>query len=668
MRLKNPVLFVIISLFLLFSCQDNTKNGELVHSTPILESTYKDLKDFEWLCELKSFQEEGYQDRFHRLFDQSVQTNKWDDAAAYLIAYGIAAKQTQTLDTSYVALATQFYEKNAEKISGEAKSTLGHYIAAQYKNGHQFDKAIQWFQKTFEFTPESPKHSQAIGLSHLLLGQIYLEQRDLDKTEKELIDAFRIFEEIEDKENQAKVYLLMHTLYLRINAYDKAEKYLERSIGIFEEVESEFYAFTAHVFYVQYHLEQYDTIKGIQQIDKMAEYAKGYKDITDYHKGFLNQFLAYKYICQRQEDSAVFYIQKSKEISDRTGIPDLKMRTFFMELSFASKFGKTIEDPQEAEWYYQQMEKSEMPNIQHMYQLATCLYEYYTKIGDYKKAHKYGEVMIRDGYKQHAERMKNQLFELETKYQAERKEKIILQQDKKIELKNKTIIFLLLATVFIVLILLLLIIWTKNKSILKEKILTENYTAQLLQKTENERKRIASDLHDSVSNELINLRHVIENKDNILKNKIDNILEEVRNISRNISPTMFDKIGLKLSVEQLTERIQNQHDFFISSEIDYKGGLSSDKELQLYRMIQEAITNILKHADAVAGKILIKENDGSVEVEIKDNGKGFDVDKMLEKGNCFGLLNIRERAKYLNGTVHFQSGETGTIININIPK
>lgn len=167
---------------------------------------------------------------------------------------------------------------------------------------------------------------------------------------------------------------------------------------------------------------------------------------------------------------------------------------------------------------------------------------------------------------------------------------------------------------------------------------------------------------------MVNLRHAIENSNVHLKNKIDIILEEVRNVSRNISPILFDEIGLKSSVEQLTERIQNQHHFFINSEIEYSGGLENNKELQLYRIIQEAITNILKHANAVAGKVTITEDAKNVYVEIKDNGKGFYVDKMLEKGNCFGLLNITERTKYLNGTVNFHSDANGTIIKITIPK
>lgn len=668
MRFRQLFVFLIISLFLFISCESETKKGELVNSSTSLESPYSKLDQFQWLSDFGNYQDSTYLVKFNQEFEGSLQEKNWEDAAAYLIAYGISAKQTQTLDSAYVLKATEFFEKNADKISGEAKSTLGHYIAAQYKNIHQFDKATEWFEKTFEYAPETASHSQAIGLSHLLLGQIHLEQRELPKAEKQIISSLTIFEGIGDAENQGKAYLLMHNLYVRNLAHEKAEMYLEKAIEIFEKEKSDFYAFTAHIFYVQYHLEKADTVNGIRQIDKMAKFSKSYTGITDYHKGFLNQFLAYKYISQKKEDSAAYHLGELKEIADRTGIPDLKMRNFFTEVSFASQFDKELKNIEEAEMYYEYLASLETPNIQNMYQLASSLYDYYKLKGEYKKADYFGEFLIGDGYRQHAARMENQLFELETKYETEKKERTILQQEQKIEQKNKTIIYLVLATVLILLVFLLVFIWAKNKSILKEKVLTENFTSQLLMKTENERKRIASDLHDSVSNELVNLRHVIENKDDLLKGKIDLILEEVRNISRNISPAMFDKVGLKLSVEQLTERIQNQDNFFISSEIDYKGGLSSDKELQLYRMIQEAITNILKHANAVAGKVTITETAEFVMVEIKDNGQGFDVDKTFEEGNSFGLLNIRERAKHLKGTVSFRSESTGTIIQIQVPK
>ncbi|HLV92137.1 MAG TPA: ATP-binding protein, partial [Aequorivita sp.] len=256
----------------------------------------------------------------------------------------------------------------------------------------------------------------------------------------------------------------------------------------------------------------------------------------------------------------------------------------------------------------------------------------------------------------------------EKKFETEQKENKILLQEKKLESQNKMILGLVASAVFLILLFSLLIIWNKNRSILREKALTESFTSQLLNKTEDERKRIASDLHDSVSNELVNLRHALEENSLSFKSKIDGILEEVRNISRNLSPTLFDKLGLKDSIEQLTERAQNQKSFLLTSDIEYSGSLSKEVELQLYRIIQEATTNIIKHSDALAGKITLTEDSKFVYAEIKDNGKGFDVAKMMEKGNCFGLLNITERTKFINGTVQFNSNAKGTVIKIAIPK
>ena len=76
---------------------------------------------------------------------------------------------------------------------------------------------------------------------------------------------------------------------------------------------------------------------------------------------------------------------------------------------------------------------------------------------------------------------------------------------------------------------------------------------------------------------------------------------------------------------------------------------------------------MIKHANAVAGKVTLVEHNGLVNIEIKDHGKGFDVNAVLEKGKCFGLLNITERTKLINGKTNFISNAAGTIINITIP-
>ena len=153
-----------------------------------------------------------------------------------------------------------------------------------------------------------------------------------------------------------------------------------------------------------------------------------------------------------------------------------------------------------------------------------------------------------------------------------------------------------------------------------------------------------------------------------LNAKVDTIINDIRGISRNLHPVMFDKIGLEPNIEQLVERIQQQNDFMVSTEINYKGSLSSANELQIYRIIQEALTNIIKYAKAHAGKITIEENKEQIFIEIKDNGKGFNVKEALNSGKSFGLHNIIERSRVVGGEAKISSSTEGTVIHLNIPK
>jgi signal transduction histidine kinase len=209
----------------------------------------------------------------------------------------------------------------------------------------------------------------------------------------------------------------------------------------------------------------------------------------------------------------------------------------------------------------------------------------------------------------------------------------------------------------------------KSNQLLQDRINSLNFTKQLLESTEVERKRIATDLHDSISHELLNLKAIFKQEDFITINtKIDTIINDIRGISRNLHPVMFDKIGLEPNIEQLIERIQQQNDFMVSTDINYKGSLSSADELQIYRIIQEALTNIIKYAKAYAGKITMEENKGHIFIEIKDNGKGFNVKEALNSGKSFGLHNIIERSRVIGGEAKIQSTASGTIIHINIPQ
>jgi len=668
--MKNlPALFVVaVFLMLCISCNNSSKEIQIKRSEKAQTAYQDSLPAYKWLSNGANYSNKVYQDSALYYFNNRLENKNYEDAALYLMAYGNVLDRNIKFDSLYFSTNLNFYNTYKDKISGESQTNLCYYLGTQSYFKHNLIQSSEWFEKAIAIAPESKSHKQMIGFSNFALAQNHTLLRDFEATEKYLIAALGIFEEIGDILNQGTVYLLLHNIFMQTSAYNEAEANLQKGLQIVKEQESKSLTFSAYSLYVHLNVMRNDTISAIRYIDSMAIQAKSYPDINNYHLSILNQLLAFKHIAQREENEALDYLKIAREMTDQSNSSDLQMRTLFQEILYADLFNKPLKNPQEAEEFYNEIAADEEPNTQYLIQLGTALFDYYSKQGDYKKAHTYAGYLLDNQDKESAERIKGKLFELERKFETERKEKKILLQENQLEAQRNMIIILAVGAVFLILIFLIFMIWNKNKSILREKSLTENFTSQLLSKTEDERKRIATDLHDSVGNELVSLRYALESNNFKLKEKIDTILEEVRNISRNLSPTLFDRLGLKKSIEQLTDRAQNQHSFLLTSDIDYTGTLSTTVELQLYRIIQEATTNMMKHANALAGKIVITEDSKFVYAEVKDNGKGFDADKMLEKGNCFGLLNITERAKFINGTVQFKSDNTGTIIKISIPK
>ncbi len=668
--MKNLSLLFVAALLYMFaiSCGDATEQKEPKESEKDIEAYRHTLPGYEWLEKGVNYQNEVYKDSAFYHFNHELDTKNFENAAIYLMAYGNALDRNIHFDSIYYKTTINFYNSHEDDISGESKSQLGYYLGSQNYFRNNLTESSKWFEKAIAIPPESKSHKQIIGFSNFSLAQNYSQLRNFEKTEKHLIGALRIFEEIGDVTNQGTCYLLLYNVYSQNSAYKEAEANLEKGLQIVKSQKMKSLTFSAYSFYVNLNIAQADTIGAIKYIDSMAIQAKDYPEINKYHKALLTQLLAFKHIAQREEDEALAYLQRAREMTDQSNSPDLQMRTLFQEIMFAQIFDRPLKNYEQAEEFYNEIAAEEDPNPQFMVQLGNGLFTYYTKKGDYKKANTYAKYLLRSQDKESEGIIKGKLFEVERKYETERKQRKILQQEKQLEAQRDLILALGVGAIFVVLIFLILMIWSRSKSILREKQLTDNFMSQLLSKTEDERKRIASDLHDSVSNELVNLRHALESNTYDFKAKIDTILEEVRNISRNLSPTLFDKLGLKESIEQLTDRAQNQHSFLLTSDIAYKGTLDTTVELQLYRIIQEATTNMMKHSDAVAGKITITEDSKAVYAEIKDNGKGFEVDKMLEKGNCFGLLNITERTKFIKGTVRFKSDSKGTVIKISIPK
>ncbi|MEL6811534.1 MAG: ATP-binding protein [Bacteroidota bacterium] len=199
--------------------------------------------------------------------------------------------------------------------------------------------------------------------------------------------------------------------------------------------------------------------------------------------------------------------------------------------------------------------------------------------------------------------------------------------------------------------------------------LQEQFSEDLMISQEEERTRIAKDLHDSVGQQLTLIKRKAQNLEQgeIAKVTYD-ALEEVRGISRGLYPANLKLLGLSESIEQLIYDLDEQTELFFSSEIeDVDAHFSEAATLNFYRFVQECLTNTLKHSDATSVSVKIKKQKDSIFTEISDNGKGFDATDKRNQ-NSLGLKTLAERIRILKGTIHMESkpGE-GTTIRTETP-
>lgn len=204
---------------------------------------------------------------------------------------------------------------------------------------------------------------------------------------------------------------------------------------------------------------------------------------------------------------------------------------------------------------------------------------------------------------------------------------------------------------------------------------------QLLNKNnvliEENNKHVALEIHDQIgqliSTSLIQLNHLdTKSNDSIvkpikqIKENLAEIYKRIKNISKELHPVIL-KFGLGVGLESLAEQkfAHTNHTYKIYDETNDK--IIAEKiSINLYRIAQEAFTNILKHANASLVQIYLQEVNQSITLKIMDDGIGFNKD-ILRQTQSLGFISIAERVKNLNGTVHINSDSNGTSLLINIP-
>jgi len=212
----------------------------------------------------------------------------------------------------------------------------------------------------------------------------------------------------------------------------------------------------------------------------------------------------------------------------------------------------------------------------------------------------------------------------------------------------------------------------------------QTLSRQLMQVQERERRQLAHDLHDEIGQAVTAIKMNLQTMQRVADTSmvqdtlndsmgiLDKILQRVRDLSLDLRPAILDDLGLVPAVRWYVERQAQRAGLVAEVEADgVSQGLEPDLSVACFRIIQESITNILRHAKAAKIHVVLRQSDQHLDLSIKDDGIGFPVREpsdMAAGRSTLGLLGMQERAQALGGHVTIQSlPDQGTEVRVRMP-
>lgn len=583
-----------------------------------------------------------------------------------------------------------YYARKSLEVSKDLKDKKA--IASSYNslancfdgNG-SLDSAQYYHQKSLNIKLEID-HKVGAADSYNNLGIVYDLKGDFDLSLENYFKALEIYENEEVTFDKVPMVLgNIGIVYKKQKAYDKVLDYYKRALKIYEANDYDFgivvtkgnigsvlintkdfrqsityseeakalYAELGYSRYVPYMLSNMAIAK--DSLNQYVEAQSDYREAIKQHQGFQNFYestyaqlgLARSYIKQDKFSEAKREVEKALPIISKQGFKEWSVD--------AHKI------------------------------MADAL----SGLGDYKEALKYHEKYVIAKDSLFEENKTKAIFELETKYQTERKEKEILIQradlaEKELVLSKKNIQLLGLVVLAVV-ISVLGYFFYKQQRIKNEQLQKESELKEALSKIETQNKlqeqrlRISRDLHDNIGAQLTfiissidNLKYGFKITNDKLNNKLLGISDFTRDTIYELRDTIWAMNKSEVTFEDLQTRISNFIDkaniaskgisFSFNNNVISGHSFTSVEGMNIYRIIQEAVNNAIKYANAQKIEVNIDEIDNKFKIEVTDDGEGFDL-AMTEYGN--GINNMKKRADECSADFNLQSSPgLGTSITL----
>ncbi|MFD0860705.1 tetratricopeptide repeat protein [Sungkyunkwania multivorans] len=586
---------------------------------------------------------------------------------------------------SYLQLSEISNDRTAsDKLRATARLHLGSY----FNNIGVVDSAIFYAQRSL-FHLNEKKH---IAKAYRILGSSYRRSGKIDKALDFLYESLKISEEIQYKEmiSITKSDLGIH--YVNKKEYDKALKFLHESIEA-AETDQAVYGNYVNIGVLYFYKGDLDNAqKYFMKAFELTPLEKDPKVASTLALNIGDVFYEKKDLKKAGE-----YFDKSKEIADDHGFKDKSINASVHKAKVVQGLG----NPNEAIFILNNAleDAKELSNLEIQKRIHERLVSIYSDLDDYKAANKAlrNFHIVKDSIANL--RQEKEVTELEVKYETATKEKEILElkEDQLMiseEIKRqrllKKVFFIGFLIILIPIIGLLYVYYQKlqvrNKyneqkeemhkerisSFLKERELQLANTYALAQN--EERDRIARELHDSIGGNLaaIKLQMVDMNHDDNMKQDIiqqlDDTYEQVREIAHDLVPKKISQTAFTSYISDYIKNIENVSApdiTFIPHPVERVNAIDENQKAEIFKILQELLTNALKHAKAKVIEICLNAYDDSIEILFEDDGVGFEP-KKTSKG--IGLSNIGKRLRMLEAKMDIDTAKNrGTAIRIEIP-
>lgn len=586
--------------------------------------------------------------------------------------------------TTFAYQSLQFTD--SDSLIAEASNQLGRF----YFFMAELDSAVFYFTKAKE-TLDRLNDPKSVAIIDISLGAVLLRQGDYNGTIKTLTESATYFEETGDKLNAAKCYSNISSALAELENYKQAIKYNENALTIFEEQNLLPFQLITLPNLAAQHYKNGDTLKAIDynlEAEKLATKMGNKRSLSIIYNNLGSIFLDSD--PERAKEYLEKTIQLKNELNLKAGIEvtlgnlgylSMKNGNYNMAVSYYKQVADIVKGKQLVFTFNQ---------------IKTC----YSKLNQPALALQYADKAqhLNDSIL-NAENQKV-FTEIQTKYETEKKEKEIFElQTKNLEVefkknRNRNLLFIVIGilagTIFFVYILLKS---SKRKRIVAEQNLKikQQEITQILKNQElngidaiitaqeEERSRIADDLHDNLGSKIATLKLYIEElktqkskakEKEILEEKLkllaDETYKEVRKIAHNKNFGALINQGLIPSVKNIAGEISMAENLQIDViNINVNKRIKNNIEIQVFRIVQELLTNIIKHAGATEATIQFSEDENGLNIMVEDNGKGFDINKVTFG---LGLTNIEKRIENIDGNLVIDSTPgNGTTVILTIP-